>query len=168
MQQTPSWKTSFERKETSRHDLKCYVDSWTGPLSGEAKGSLPKPCIYAFEVPETGLIKIGSTSKPIGRLYQLKNIPTSRYAPADTSTGNYIHLEPCGFIDEARTAERLCHRIIEVWRVPSQGRTRRNRNEWYEIEPEVAIRALKLAAFYAENQEHFSNTEHLRDLITFI
>lgn len=155
-----------ETKTISRRDLKCYVDSWIGPMSGEAKDAPGKPCAYAFAASDSGLVKIGSTCHPIRRLYQLRYTITSRYAPDDAFNGRYAHLEPVATEDHARAAERLAHRMLERWRVAAFGATRRNRNEWYDIDPTIAARGVMLAAFFAENPEHFSNTEDYPDLLS--
>lgn len=166
MNLTLDLKRLSETKMISRRDLKCYVDSWIGPLSGEAKDAPDKPCAYAFAAAESGLIKIGSTCHPIRRLYQLRYTITSRYAPDDAIKGRYVHLEPLDSAAHARAAERLAHRMLERWRVAAFGATRRNRNEWYDIDPTVAARGVMLAAFFAENPEHFSNAEDYHELLS--
>lgn len=165
MNLTLDLKRLSETKMISRRDLKCYVDSWTGPLSGEARDAPSKPCIYAFLAPESGFVKIGSTARPVARLYHLRNAPTSPYWPIDANLGRFEHLEPLPSLPVARTAERLCHRVLAFSRLPTRSQ-HANRNEWYDVEPLTAVRATILAAFFAENPEHFSNTEDYHEMLS--
>lgn len=149
-------------KETCRLELKCYVDSWNGPISGSG-GEESRPCIYAFKTPD-GLTKIGSTRRPVSRLYQLRVGPSTSYSPPKSQLGRYLHLEPAKTEGVARRAERLAHRILTPFRYCRDGRANWN-VEWYEVEDILATRALKIATAIVEGE--FANMElaEIRQLI---
>lgn len=161
---TDSLRRLSNAKMTFRRDLKCYVDSWPGPLTGGKGCERDNPCVYAFLTPETEKVKIGSTSLPIRRLYQIRYTVSSPYSPADSSMGSYVLVEPCPLL-KLRDAERVTHAILSPWRVPSLGRRKHNGNEWYDVDRLIAERAVMLAVAFAEGAAMFPSVDYARNMI---
>lgn len=165
MNLTDSLKSLSAAKSTFRRDLKCYVDSWSGPATGKDARKAVKPCVYVFVTQETEIVKIGSTHRPVCRLYHLRYAATSSYSPEDAHLGRYALLEPCDMLIN-RKAEQIAHKLLAPWRMPTLHR-RRNRNvgEWYGADTHIAQRAVMIAVACAESGVIELDVSHVRDLI---
>lgn len=148
-----------EMKKTSRHELKCYVDSWSGPVSASGIRE-NKPCAYLFLAPVSGLIKVGSTTSPIKRQYQLRVGNQSDYAPEDSIRGHYLYLEPLADRVLARRTETIAHRVLAPMRLwtgkSAESASHRAKVEWYRVNESVATRVLQLCAEAVERRDKLS------------
>lgn len=156
MTETPNLKILSEKKATSRRELKCYVDSWIGPIS-----ACPPPrvdsrsCVYIFAIPGFEPVKIGSTAHPIQRQYQLRiRPPTSPInAPSICRDGYFVHLEPCYNSSIAFKAEKLSHRLLatEAWPARSRHAATQTRIEWFGVTFDIAVKTVMAAVANVSN-----------------
>lgn len=107
-----------------------------------------KPCIYVFAVPNSSLLKIGSTAQPRKRLYQLRWGNRPDYAPENCHQGDFIAVVPLPSPKKAMSAERACQSALSKFRVRAKGRSGRAlwHAEWFEIDVRAAVDALRAAA----------------------
>lgn len=156
-----------EMKATSRQELRCYVDSWSGPVSGSDRHE-NKPCVYAFRAPSTTLVKVGHTSKPIHRLYQLRLGTCPAFAPLDSEDGYFLYLEPCRTKRESMRAEQLAHRILAPHRMRTrlEGGWQQFKVEWFKAEDEQVVKAIQLAVAAVEGLLMDYDLHELQYLVT--
>lgn len=171
MNSTLDLKLLSEKRTISRRDLKCYVDSWTEPIS-----ACPPPpgdsraCVYVFSVPGYEPVKIGSTIHPISRRYALRTTPPTApaWAPNDCRSGDFTHLEPCSSRSMARRAERISQRILSThaWPSRSKHRSSQSKIEWFGVSNDLAARVVMAAAAIAAGEFPDLNENELLTVIT--
>ena len=167
MNLTNAYSNFADMKATCRRELRCYVDSWSGPVTGFGHQE-DRPCVYAFATPDDGPVKIGSTARPIARLWQLRFGAAPSYAPEGRTDGRYYHLEPCRTKRECLMSERLAQNILASHRMRFKT-VKDNRHfkvEWFDAPLLLIRRTIQLAVVVVEGEIHDPNTDELLQMLT--
>ena len=149
-----SLRTLESLNATSRHELRCFADSWTEHILGRplSRSDREWPCVYTFAIPGLDLVKVGSTIHPWKRRLEIRTHCRVKFGwdHEVCGHGDIDWLEPMASIAMARKVEDRVLTMLRPHSCTLLGSAKRRPVDWFHVSRETAAGAT-VAAWATEN-----------------